>query len=542
MAQRLVTITLPEADALRVVDMLLSFSWISNLDVSTSTRCIVCKNTRPSRLAESLRGQPSSSWAAAAARMDLERPLLPNDEPMEKLLQVAKIQFKVRATHLGATVKALKSEGVGSLIGILDVSDVRVSTEALPVVERKQNRFCRSLTDRLSTLEMHETMVSASHLNADHVACVVIASCIAAVGLVTDGTVDILASFFVSPLMTMLLGACWGMCVGDYKLTKRAFRNLVYDAMLCIVMGYVVSLMLGIVFPHRPEGVTAPVHFGQHGVWNAVSVSTSEILNRGPPASNIVFSSIVASFSGVAVALGHTGGLPSALAGVALSTSLLPPLVNTGLMFGLAQFYPNVKTSRGDKLITVGCYSGMIYLVNITCVFIFAFFTLKFKRVGGVTLKAAKRDFAASKEATDNWQQNAASTDAINDNNLESSITTTLLAPLVGKQLGQISQEKNVPTVNSSDDNDEHFRVDDSDHRLSSLSGPAYDSAVASANVPSGGPLSSIGTGSQAVRRHRDFLDLDDVASLPSEPDLCRYSLTGSNNAFSEEDNSTVRG
>ena len=500
MSQRMVMITLPEKEGLRAVDMLLSFSWISNLDVSRATRCVVCKSRTeiptPSTVGRSLRRDRYSE----------------DDKVEEKLFQVVKIQFKVRATHLGATVKALKAEGIGSVTGTVDVTDVRVSTEALPKQPKERKQFCRSLTDRLSTLELHDTIVSSSHMNTDHVACVVIASGIAAVGLVTDGTVDILASFFVSPLMTMVLGSCWGSCVGDGNLVLRSMRNLFIDAFVTIFVGVVMAIVLGVFFPHDPDGVSAEIHFGHYGTWNAVSVSTMEIMNRGPPPSNVCFASVVAAFSGIAVALGHTGGLPSALAGVALSTSLLPPLVNVGLMLGLAAFYPTVRTSRGDRLITVAAYSAMIYAVNVVAVFIFAFATLKFKRIGGRSLRAAKRDFAAS--STFAWQRVS---DPANEATVDETPTKDdLSTPLIG------------PNVVVSDDNDDAFRADHRDHRLASLAESVKKSFISPSSRTSA--ASAVSFPGSSHKKTRDFVDLDDVRSLDSDDQPDDY------HAFSEQD------
>jgi uncharacterized membrane protein len=70
--------------------------------------------------------------------------------------------------------------------------------------------------------------------------------------------------------------------------------------------------------------------FQGKGLYSAISVNSGEILSRGPPRINILNAAVVAALSGVAVALGMSSGISSALAGVALSTSLLPPIVNCG--------------------------------------------------------------------------------------------------------------------------------------------------------------------------------------------------------------------
>lgn len=352
---RMVLVTVPEAEQRATMELILRLRWASSLEVAPARRILYgC------------------------------------------VVEVLRIQFKVRARYLGSTLKALKSEGIGARVGTVDVLDVRVSTEALPHDRPAKRGCCRSLTDRLSTVEIHETIAASSHLDADHVTRVTVASLIGGVGLMTDSTAVIFAAFFISPLMTMLLGIVWGCCVGDWPLARRSLRNLLYDTVLCVSLGFFGGFVLCLVLPRDPGAVSAPITDNGRGTWTIISVSTQQILSRGPPLSNIVVSAVVAALSGIAVALGHSGGSTSALAGVALSTSLLPPLVNVGLMLAIAMFYPSVKTSRGDALVKVAGYSAMIYVANVAMVISFCFITLKVKRIGGRTLKAAKRDFAAS--------------------------------------------------------------------------------------------------------------------------------------------------
>jgi len=71
-------------------------------------------------------------------------------------------------------------------------------------------------------------------------------------------------------------------------------------------------------------------------------------------------------------------------------------------------------------------------------------------------------------------------------------------------------------TTNKDQDDDDDDEVCRSSHRLSSVSG--------SVTVPPSAKALSVPL-SGTTRRTRDFLDLDDVASLPSSDDLRQYSL-----------------
>lgn len=59
---------------------------------------------------------------------------------------------------------------------------------------------------------------------------------------------------------------------------------------------------------------------------------TDEMVNRGDP-YNLILGFLIALPSGVGVALAISGRNTSSLVGVAISASLLPPCVNSGLLW-----------------------------------------------------------------------------------------------------------------------------------------------------------------------------------------------------------------
>jgi hypothetical protein len=135
------------------------------------------------------------------------------------------VSFRIRGAYLATIIKELKLVGVGELFGEIDVSSTLCSTESLPKAhsfKKKRKRgacsICPSALDRMSTLEIHTGIVENSHINFDHVTCILLASGIAAVGLLTDSDALILVSQpklykhntrtteqFPLPLLTLLL-------------------------------------------------------------------------------------------------------------------------------------------------------------------------------------------------------------------------------------------------------------------------------------------------------------------------------------------------
>ena len=228
-----------------------------------------------------------------------------------QLLEVCLISFRTRAAYLRAIVKTLIKGGIGCPggKGNIDVHDTLCSTANLPKLGRPEGVGClRSALDRLSTLEIHAGIESASHFNFDHLMCIILASYIAGVGLLTDSDAFILASFFISPLMGMIMAVTWGCVIGDFGLSARGLRNMMYGFLATFFSGVSIGIFLSI--PDNLSALEQPVFEGQ-GAFAWISLNTAQIASRGPPASNVYSSMVVAILSGVAIALGRSCGIDS---------------------------------------------------------------------------------------------------------------------------------------------------------------------------------------------------------------------------------------
>jgi len=326
------------------------------------------------------------------------------------------VHFKVRMSHVSRVLKLLKTRGVGENYGTIDVYPVQFSTQVdnansknMREEDEKNSSCCPSASARMPTLEIHNNIVGSSHLNFDHILCVATASGIAAIGLLTDSSPFILASFFISPLMGMIMAVTWGCVINDMAIVRRGLRNMFWGILISVLAGFAIGLLLNI----TPNEAALKVKIGdegknsESGIFSSISLNTSQILSRGPPVGNVVSSFIVAVLSGIAIALGQSSGISSALAGCAMSTSLLPPLVNIGLMFGLLPSYGNMNTSGGDSIMTVAGYSAALYLVNISAVMGFALLTFKIKHIGGKTLRSMAREEGKVPMGMDTTDMNA---------------------------------------------------------------------------------------------------------------------------------------
>eukprot|EP00406_Dinophysis_acuminata_P005130 CAMPEP_0179216700 /NCGR_PEP_ID=MMETSP0797-20121207/3521_1 /TAXON_ID=47934 /ORGANISM="Dinophysis acuminata, Strain DAEP01" /LENGTH=489 /DNA_ID=CAMNT_0020922881 /DNA_START=89 /DNA_END=1558 /DNA_ORIENTATION=+ len=325
------------------------------------------------------------------------------------LVTVHQFVLKIRPQYLTGLIKVAKGFGIGDTFGSIDVQEVTCTTDAAAAEAAAQGRGRRRLRQMgqlpipavppralrtvrravlLRVLARPEVDARDPHVRGGHKLpdlepppVVVLASGIAAVGLLTDSSPFILAAFFISPLMQMIMAVVWGCCISDRALVVRGLRNMLAGASLCVTLGACIGAALCAVTDQ--ETLALPVRSGV-----GYSINTDAILSRGPPNINVVASAIISSLSGVAMALGQSSGIQSALAGVALSTSLLAPVVNAGLTWSVQFCFPGMVTKDNYAVGRVGNYSLYLYLVNVSCIMIFAWTTLKFKHVGGRTLRS----------------------------------------------------------------------------------------------------------------------------------------------------------
>lgn len=306
------------------------------------------------------------------------------------------ISIKIRPQHLTSLIKVAKRFRVSEDFGSIDVFEVRCTTELPPDpstfaasncwgrCRRRWKQFNSTALDRMSTLEIHSAIVAQSFLSFNHLACIIIASAMAGIGLITDSSVFVLAAFFVSPLMQMVLATVWGLTVSDYVLAWRGCRNMLLGAATCLLYGAMFGAVLGYFDTERD--LVSPVGEDK-GAMSYISINTLQISSRGPPGGNVMMSGIIAGLSGVAIGLGQGSGIASALIGVCISTSLLPPLVNAGMMWALQLYFPEMHNRAGFLLSEIGEFSVYLYLVNIACIVAFAWASFKFKHIGGRTLR-----------------------------------------------------------------------------------------------------------------------------------------------------------
>ena len=146
----------------------------------------------------------------------------------------------------------------------------------------------------------------------------------------------------VSPLMGPIIAGIFGTVIKDRSLQALGLKNELIGMLLATLVGFLFGLI---------SCATDDRYSMGEGL-------TQEMLSRCELHSLYV-GVFTALFSGAAAAIGVLGGNTGPLIGVAISASLLPPAVNSGLLWALASVYKVFEkdTSRYASIIKTHSYS-----------------------------------------------------------------------------------------------------------------------------------------------------------------------------------------
>ncbi|XP_039436715.1 uncharacterized protein LOC120418405 [Culex pipiens pallens] len=251
----------------------------------------------------------------------------------------------------------------------------------------KWNNFVDSIRSKLTVKQVVDGVRAGGSLSFDYLLLIVTADSLAALGLVENNAPNIVAAMLVSPLMGPVMSITFGAIIADRELVKVGFISLALGMFISILFGFIFGLILGTT--EMP--------------WGLGDFPTEEMKGRGNARSlwmGILWA--LTSGSGVAVAL--LQGSAGPLIGVAISASLLPPVVNCGLFWALAciwLIYEDIKMPhlKGEAFVGNSSYqflytnyipteflingivSGLLTVINVICIFATAIIVLKIKEV-----------------------------------------------------------------------------------------------------------------------------------------------------------------
>lgn len=215
----------------------------------------------------------------------------------------------------------------------------------------------------------------------DYGMLILIASILAGVGLASDNTVVIVASMLVSPMMGPVLAVTLGTSINRWDLVRNGLETGLMTFMEILAVGAI----LGIICAALP------------GYDIATYWPTHEMSSRGEPLGLLVGLAIALA-SGIGVALSGLSENSSSLVGVAISASLLPPCVNTGMCWTYSLFGEQVHGShvRRTYFFNIGYISLCLTLLNIASIFVTGF--LVFRTKASLKFDTYTKDLAAARE------------------------------------------------------------------------------------------------------------------------------------------------
>jgi uncharacterized hydrophobic protein (TIGR00271 family) len=326
------------------------------------------------------------SWAAA--QLDSKIPGTTADvakapKPGSLVLFVAKVD----SAGAEALLQKLLTLGVGSEYGTLSVTPLdvfypRLEANAMGDMDEEgemydengsrigdpdlaKSAFRASVKSRVLVDKVARDTAAQAQFTFDHAVLAMVAGIVAGIGLGTNNTVFIVASMLVSPIMGPILAITFGLAVKDWKLIKQGVVTELIDLALLLVLGYV----MGIIF----------VAVGGEEVYDW---PTPEMSSRGE-LIGLGTGFAIALASGFGVALSVLAGNLSSLVGVAISASLLPPAVNTGLLFAHATILKVMRDDsvEAERMMGLGAISFLLTVMNVACIVISSLAMYKLKQV-----------------------------------------------------------------------------------------------------------------------------------------------------------------
>lgn len=163
----------------------------------------------------------------------------------------------------------------------------------------------------ISREELYADIQKTCQLSWVFVVFVILASLVAAIGILRDNVVVIIGAMVIAPLLGPNVALSLATTLADVSLAHRAIKTNVVGILAALFL----AILLGVVLHVNPDlpRITA-----------GTKVSLGDV--------------ILALAAGSAAALSFTTGVLSALIGVMVAVALLPPLVILGMLIGAGQW------------------------------------------------------------------------------------------------------------------------------------------------------------------------------------------------------------
>ena len=152
------------------------------------------------------------------------------------------------------------------------------------------------------------TVVEPKQQYSSFIIRIVLSSIIATGGIATDSTAVVVGSMIIAPLMSPMIGVALAAVLGRPRSTMRALGITAFGMLLCVLISFLMALIL-------PFGVDL--------------TTNSQVVSRMSPRLVDLIIALASSLMASIVIM--RDDIPDALAGVAISASIVPPLCVVGV-------------------------------------------------------------------------------------------------------------------------------------------------------------------------------------------------------------------
>ncbi|XP_025413423.1 uncharacterized protein LOC112685696, partial [Sipha flava] len=253
------------------------------------------------------------------------------------------------------------------------VFETNQNENSTKLYESSWKKFLQSVRSRLAVAQVVQGIETGAMLTFDFLILLLISVTVAALGLMQGETTIFVSSMLLSPLMGPINAATFGTMIKDKKLRNMGIVNEIIGLILCVLIGFWYGLITS--------------YFDGRDASQWVTDEMAYMTDIGSLWVSIVLAFLV----GIAVPIALLGNNTFSLIGVAISTSLLPPSVNAGLLWAFSvrsinqdsinTFNLQYSSTRSVDFAIKGAMSMCLTFINIICIFTCGIVILKIKAV-----------------------------------------------------------------------------------------------------------------------------------------------------------------
>lgn len=266
------------------------------------------------------------------------------EKDIKKLLkdiEIIELKQEKKSKKEGRSRILLSADKTDTVIDILEkkfsdsdtfrviILPVEASIPRVDMEGKKEENNKEQNKERISVDEIYEDVCGeVSTFSKTYFILIILASVVAAIGILYDNLAVIIGSMVIAPLLNPSMALSLGITLAESELIRRAI--------LISFLGFLVAICMGVIF----------------GLLFEVDPSAPEILSR----TDLSLMYVILAFScGVAGSISVTRGVSEALVGVMVAVALLPPIVAGGLLLGSGYFTDSI-----------GAF--LLFSVNLVCI------------------------------------------------------------------------------------------------------------------------------------------------------------------------------